>query len=187
MTNNEIGLENNTSTNINRNYVKQKIKEGIYTKNDINLIKNCFKIKNKIPACKSKNTNKYKNLFLNIIKDQSNIYHFYERSAQLYWIGGELVYTLDQIFEKWKLFLSCFKISKCEISNNILLNQKNMRPRASMRWRLICKHSQNGIFGTPTNKDVEIFGISHAEFGKKGIVREFILIDEISIWKQILL
>ena len=39
----------------------------------------------------------------------------------------------------------------------------------------------------PTNKDVEIFGISHAEFGKSGIVREFILIDEISIWKQILL
>ena len=111
----------------------------------------------------------------------------YERSAQLYWIGGEVVYTFDQIFEKWKSFLSCFKISKCEISNNISINQKNMRPRASMRWRLICKHSQNGIFGTPTNKDVEIFGISHAEFGKNGIVREFILIDEISIWKQILL
>ena len=168
-------------------YVKQKIKEGIYTKNDINLIKNCFRIKNKIPACESENINKYKNHFLNIIKDQSNIYHLYERSAQLYWIGGEVVYTFNKIFEKWKLFLSCFNISKCEISNNISLNQKNMRPRASIRWRLICKHSQNGIFGTPTNKDVEIFGISHAEFGKNGIVREFILIDEISIWKQILL
>ena len=69
-------------------YVKQKIKEGIYTKNDINLIKNCFIIKNKIPACESENINKYKNHFLNIIKDQSNIYHLYDRSAQLYWIGG---------------------------------------------------------------------------------------------------
>ena len=56
-----------------------------------------------------------------------------------------------------------------------------------MRWRLICKHNKNGIFGLPTNKDIEIFGISHAEFGKNGIIREFILIDEISIWKQILL
>ena len=111
----------------------------------------------------------------------------YERSAHLYWIGGEVVYTLDFIFEKWNFFLSCFNISKCEISNSILLNQPNMRQRASLRWRLICKHCQNGIFGMPTNKDVEIFGISHAEFGKKGIVREFILIDEISIWKQILL
>ena len=39
----------------------------------------------------------------------------------------------------------------------------------------------------PTNKEIEIYGISHAEFGKQGIVREFILIDEISIWKQLLL
>ena len=44
-----------------------------------------------------------------------------------------------------------------------------------------------GIFGMPTNKQVEIYGISHAEFGKHGIIREFILIDEISVWKQILL
>ena len=168
-------------------YVKQKILEGIYKKSDINSIKNCFKIKNKISPCKSKNNNRYKNHFLEIIKDQSKVYHLYERSAQLYWIGGEVIYTLDHIFEKWNFFLSCFNISKCEISNSILLNQPNMRQRASLRWRLICKHSQNGIFGMPTNKDVEIFGISHAEFGKNGIVREFILIDEISIWKQILL
>ena len=168
-------------------YVKQKILEGVYKKSDINSIKNCFKIENKISPCKSKNNNRYKNYFLKIIKDQSKIYHLFERSAQLYWIGGEVVYTLDHIFEKWNFFLSCFNISKCEISNSILLNQPNMRQRASLRWRLICKHSQNGIFGMPTNKDVEIFGISHAEFGKNGIVREFILIDEISIWKQILL
>ena len=168
-------------------YVKQKILEGVYKKSDINSIKNCFKIENKISPCKSKNNNRYKNYFLEIIKDQSKVYHLYERSAQLYWIGGEVVYTLDHIFEKWKFFLSCFNISKYEISNSILLNQTNMRQRASLRWRLICKHSQDGVFGMPTNKDVEIFGISHAEFGKNGIVREFILIDEISIWKQILL
>ncbi len=168
-------------------YVKQKILEGVYKKSDINSIKNCFKIENKISPCKSKNNNRYKNYLLEIIKDQSKVYHLYERSAQLYWIGGEVIYTLDHIFEKWKFILSCFNISKCEISNSILLNQPNMRQRASLRWRLICKHSQNGIFGMPTNKDVEIFGISHAEFGKNGIVREFILIDEISIWKQILL
>ena len=38
-----------------------------------------------------------------------------------------------------------------------------------------------------TNKEIEIYGISHAEFGRQDIVREFILIDEISIWKQILI
>ena len=168
-------------------FVKKKISDGTYKKSDVDLIKNCFTIKNDTPYCESINAKKYKDYFSKIIKDQKSIYRLYERSAQLYWIGGEVVYTFDMIFEKWKSFLSCFKILKCEISNNILLNQNNMRPRSSMRWRLICKHNKNGIFGLPTHKDIEIFGISHAEFGKNGIIREFILIDEISIWKQILL
>jgi hypothetical protein len=62
-----------------------------------------------------------------------------------------------------------------------------MRPRAALRWRLICSHDFNGIYGKPTNKEIEIHGISHSEFGKNGIVREYVLMDEISIWKQILL
>ena len=62
-----------------------------------------------------------------------------------------------------------------------------MKPRSALRWRLVCKHNSNGCFGIATNKEIEIYGIAHAEFGKYGIVREFILIDEISIWKQILI
>ena len=73
------------------------------------------------------------------------------------------------------------------MSNSIALDQNNMRPRAALRWRLNCLHNSSGFFGLPTNKEIEIYGISHAEFGKQGIVREFILIDEISIWKQLLL
>ena len=85
-------------------YVKQKILEGIYKKSDINSIKNCFIIKNDTPYCESINAKKYKDYFLKIIKDQKSIYRLYERSAQLYWIGGEVVYTFDMIFEKWKSF-----------------------------------------------------------------------------------
>ena len=32
-----------------------------------------------------------------------------------------------------------------------------------------------------------ILGISHAEFGPRGLKREFIAIDETAIWKQIIL
>ena len=32
-----------------------------------------------------------------------------------------------------------------------------------------------------------IWGISHAEFGPRGIRREFTVFDEVAIWKQILL
>ena len=71
--------------------------------------------KNKIPYCESKNAKKYKDYFSKIIKDQRNVYTLYERSAQFFWVGGEIVYTFDKIFEKWKSFLSCFNILKCEI------------------------------------------------------------------------
>ena len=131
---------------------------------------------------------RYKDSIKDLIEDKFSFEKkVYERSAQLYWFGGELINTVENIYEKWNLFLSCFKILKCEVSNSIALDQNNMRPRAAMRWRIICLHNSNGLFGLPTNKEIEIYGISHAEFGKQGIVREFILIDEISIWKQLLL
>ena len=138
--------------------------------------------------CQNQYALKYKDYFTKLINKKSSFLNeYYERSAQLYWIGGELIYTCDKIFEKWNDFISCFEILKYEVSSNISLNQNNMRPRSALRWRLICKHNSNGYFGTATNKEIEIYGIGHAEFGKYGIVREFILIDEISIWKQVLI
>ena len=47
------------------------------------------------------------------------------------------------------------------------------------------RHNGKGIFGEPTNNAVYIMGISHVEFGPRGIRREFCLYDEVAIWKQI--
>jgi predicted ester cyclase len=169
-------------------FVEQRISDGTFKKNDLEFTKNSFVKKNIMTECENIYAKTYKNSIINLIEDKFSFEKkVYERSAQLYWFGGELINTVENIYEKWNLFLSCFKILKCEVSNSIALDQNNMRPRAAMRWRLICLHNSNGLFGLPTNKEIEIYGISHAEFGKQGIVREFILIDEISIWKQLLL
>ena len=45
----------------------------------------------------------------------------------------------------------------------------------------------DGVFGKPSNAEVYVFGISHVEFGTRGIRREYSLYDEVAIWKQILL
>ena len=169
-------------------FVEQRISDGTFKKNDLEFTKNSFVQKNIMTECENIYAKTYKDSIINLIEDKFSFEKkVYERSAQLYWFGGELINTVENIYEKWNLFLSCFKILKCEVSNSIALNQNNMRPRAALRWRLFCLHSSNGIFGLPTNKEIEIYGISHAEFGKQGIVREFILIDEVSIWKQLLL
>ena len=171
-----------------RDFVEQRILDGTFKKNDIKFTKNAFVKKNIMNDCHNIYGKKYKDTFASLVLNKfSKEKKVYERSAQLYWVGGETVSTIEKIHETWDLFLSSFKILKCEISNTISLNQNNMRPRAALRWRLICSHDFNGIYGKPTNKEIEIHGISHSEFGKNGIVREYVLMDEISIWKQILL
>ena len=62
-----------------------------------------------------------------------------------------------------------------------------MPPRAALRWSLNGKHDGWGAFGAPTGTDVHIMGVAHAEFGPWGLRREYVLFDEIAIWKQIIL
>ena len=62
-----------------------------------------------------------------------------------------------------------------------------MAPRAALRWSLHGKHEGWGAYGAPSGAEIYILGISHAEFGPYGLRREFVLIDETAIWKQIAL
>ncbi|MEM9638069.1 MAG: nuclear transport factor 2 family protein, partial [Pseudomonadota bacterium] len=56
-----------------------------------------------------------------------------------------------------------------------------------LRWSLHGKHSGWGRFGAPTGAEVYLLGICHAEFGPWGLRREYVIFDETTIWKQILL
>ena len=44
-----------------------------------------------------------------------------------------------------------------------------------------------GLFGTPTGAPVFLRGASHAEWGPWGLRRDYVLFDEVHVWKQILL
>ena len=62
-----------------------------------------------------------------------------------------------------------------------------LSPRSAIRWSLTGKHEGYGRYGMPTGAEVHVMGVSHAEFGPWGLRRETTLIDDIAIWKQILL
>ena len=67
-------------------------------------------------------------------------------------------------------------------------NPRNSRATAiAMRWRVRASHDGAGRYGPPTGKPVQIMGISHAEVDHNGrVVREWVLIDEIALWMQLL-
>ena len=67
-------------------------------------------------------------------------------------------------------------------------NPCNSRATAiAMRWRVRASHDGAGRYGPPTGKPVQIMGISHAELDHHGrVLREWVLIDEIALWMQLL-
>jgi SnoaL-like polyketide cyclase len=62
--------------------------------------------------------------------------------------------------------------------------------RVALRWRAKGQHAGAGKFGPATGRAVDILGINHAEFVQLGghwqIHREWVLIDEVALWMQVL-
>ena len=62
--------------------------------------------------------------------------------------------------------------------------------RIAMRFRAHSLHEPSDIeasrFGKGTGRPVELLGIVHAEFARGRVIREWVLLDEVAIWMQIL-
>jgi hypothetical protein len=66
------------------------------------------------------------------------------------------------------------------------LEEPLLPPRAALRFSLTGTHDGWGSFGAPSGAPVHVMGIAHAEFGPRGLRREYVLFDETAIWMQIL-
>ena len=119
--------------------------------------------------------------------DFTSIRQNYARAVVAELPGGRTAYSYDGIDEFWMGLRASFPNAKFEVHHTIGLDEKMLSPRSAIRWSLSGKHDGLGAFGKPTGADVYIMGISHAEFGPRGIRREFTVFDEVAIWKQILL
>jgi len=111
----------------------------------------------------------------------------YDRAVQTEYAGGQTGYSYISVENFWKSLRKSFPNSKFSVEHRIGREDKFLPPRAALRWSLMGKHSGEGIFGKPTDKNVFILGISHVEFGPWGIRREYSLYDEVAVWKQILM
>lgn len=122
-----------------------------------------------------------------IAAEMSAIPACYDRACQLALPGGIDGYGLDAADQFWMGLRASFPSAQFSIDHTIGLQEDNMPPRAAVRWSLNGKHDGWGSFGVPTGATVYVLGISHAEFGPRGLRREWVLIDETAIWKQIVL
>ena len=171
-----------------KKFVEMKIKEKFFNKRCLNSISNAFEVKNIIINNSNEFTKTYISYFKKLIdKDFNLIKKHYERSAQTFWPGNKINYSYEQIKNIWSDFLNCFEKLELIIHFFSGITEPMLPPRVAIRWTIKGKHLNNGNYGAPSQKNIEIAGISHVEFGKTGIIREYVIFDEISIWKQILL
>ena len=56
----------------------------------------------------------------------------------------------------------------------------------AMRWRLRATHQGGHRYGAPSGKTIELLGIQHAEIEHGKVVREWVLIDDVAVWMQVL-
>jgi len=111
----------------------------------------------------------------------------YDRACIAEYPGGKNALSHSEVDQFWMQLRSAFPNAKFTVHHRIGRDDSMMSPRAAIRWSLEGKHEGYGLFGKPTNAEVYVMGISHAEFGPWGLRREFTLFDETAIWKQILL
>lgn len=82
---------------------------------------------------------------------------------------------------------SALPLATFKIEHQIGRLDPMLSPRSAIRWSLTGNHEGYGRYGAPTGAEVHVMGVSHAEFGPWGLRQETTLIDDIAIWKQILL
>ena len=100
--------------------------------------------------------------------------------------GGETRYGQDEVVAYWRELFTALEVQSFDIVQLAIQQGGGRADRVAFRWRAKTRHNGAGRFGNPTGKPVEIMGINHAEFFNGRVLREWVLIDEIALWMQVL-
>jgi len=120
----------------------------------------------------------------------TNEYDFkdYDRATNIYWPGNKLGHGREDVIELWNSLKNILSEKKFNVEHVGYLDEPNRNPRASIRWSLEGVHSEDSKdYGKKTNSNLTIIGINHAELDSNGVTKEWVLFDEVAIWKQILM
>ncbi|MTD37212.1 polyketide cyclase [Erwinia sp. CPCC 100877] len=109
----------------------------------------------------------------------------YHPAATLYGPGHCLCTGELEIGAFLSGYRASFADSETQLHHLIVRKDVGEPIRISLRWSLLTWHDGYGKFGTPTRKPVAISGISQLELRDGLIIREYLGIDELAIWSQI--
>ena len=130
---------------------------------------------------------KYSKILNRVFENDYN-FNDYNRASNIYWPGNKLGHGREDIAKLWNSLKNIFTEIKFSVEHIGYIEEPNKNPRASIRWFLEGMHTKNSDdYGKETNSKLFIMGINHVELNEDGVIREWVLFDEVAIWKQILM
>ncbi len=119
-------------------------------------------------------------------KAPSAIKQLYFHGATLEGPGGESYHGHSDIDRFYLGYLAAFPDATFSVDSATINRDPGQPVRVALRWSVRGTHIGFGQFGTPTNAPVYIMGLSHAYIVDGRITMEWVTIDEVVIWKQII-
>ena len=83
-------------------------------------------------------------------------------------------------------YLASFPDAEFRIEQLMVNREEGQAVRLAMRWSFVATHSGWGHFGAPTGAPVYVMGLTHAHMVNGAVTMEWILVDEVAVWKQII-
>ena len=100
--------------------------------------------------------------------------------------GGDVLSGHGDIDRFVISYLASFPDARLSIDHLIVNRDPGQPVRLALRWSIEATHSGWGRFGAPGGAPVYILGMTHAHMVGGRITMEWVLTDEVAIWKQIL-
>ncbi len=119
-------------------------------------------------------------------KDAAIIKQLYFHGAAVEAPGGESYHGHSDIDRFYLGYLAAFPDARFTVESATINRDPGQPVRVALRWSVRGTHTGFGQFGPPTGAPVYIMGISHAYIVDGRITLEWITIDEVVVWKQIL-
>ncbi len=119
-------------------------------------------------------------------KETAAIRDLYFHGAAFHAPGGDVLYGHGDIDTFVLGYLASFPDATYRVESAQVNREAEQPVRIALRWSLSGTHSGFGHFGEPSGAPVYVMGMSHLQVTNGRVVAEYMVTDEVSIWKQIL-
>ena len=119
-------------------------------------------------------------------KETAAIRDLYFHGAAFHAPGGDVLYGHGDIDTFVLGYLASFPDAEYRVESAQVNRDPEQPVRIALRWSLSGSHSGFGHFGEPTGAPVYVMGMSHLHVTQGRVTSEYMVTDEVSVWKQIL-